>query len=221
MTEAESPSFFSLSPEQVEEQIRDLVRLEEGVTLFYAVDPHEIFDFCLPVFGSEAGRKDVKRIADDQIALYEVFFKFHPPPILLREYASEMDQMLWHVRTGASKGFNRLEAVQRMLERRTEDESLESYILKNFNVLLAAVMDVYSTGAERLQRIARRLSEPPPADVARVLADALAGYQVSRNAGDIFDRLLRGNEVSRCVRGAKDPRLSRRGCQGDRQTDLR
>ncbi|HKD09731.1 MAG TPA: hypothetical protein VKB79_27745 [Bryobacteraceae bacterium] len=192
MMEADSPSFFSLTPEQVEEQIKDLERLDGGATLFYAVDPHEIFDFCLPVFGSEAGKKDIKRIADDQIALYYVFFKFQPPPILLREYDPEMDQMLWHVRTSASKGFNRLESVQRMLEHSAEEESLKDYVLKNFNVLLAAVMDVYSTGAERLQRIARRLSEPPPPEAAKVLADSLAGYRISASVETIFDRLLKG-----------------------------
>jgi len=192
MTKVDSSDLLSLTSEQVEEQIQDLERLDSGATLLYAVDPHEVFDFCLPVFGSDAGRKDIKRIADDQIALYEVFFKFQPPPILLREYGPEMDQMLWHVRTGASKGFNRLEAVQNMLERPTDDESLEAYVLKNFNVLLAAVMDVYSTGAERLQRIASRLSQPLPADAANVLTDALSGYRVSGKAEQIFERLLKG-----------------------------
>jgi hypothetical protein len=190
------PSFFSLTPDRIEDQIGDLRRQKAGATLIYAIDPHEIFDFCFPVLGSDVETKDVRRIADDQIALYEVFFKIQPAPLLLAEYGPELEKILLHFSREASHGFNRLETVKTMLEREGDSgrgaERLENYILRNFNVLLAAVMGIYSSGASRLHDIAGRLSEPRTEAEAAALADAFIAYRPSASTDKIFDLLIKG-----------------------------
>jgi hypothetical protein len=195
MQSTELPSFYNLKPEEIEDQIEDLRRQKQGATLIYAIDPHEIFDFCFPVLGSEVKNRDVRRIADDQIALYEVFFKIDPPPILLGEYAPELDNILSHFSRDFRRGFNRLDNVKTMLERGGkpgDEEKLKSYILRNFNVLLAAVMGIYSSGAERLQQISERLTQPRPETEAAALADAFVAYRPSSLTDDIFDLLVKG-----------------------------
>jgi len=157
----------ALSEGQVADLQRDLWLQQQGITIYYAIDPHEIYDFCFPSIGGAWRSADAQRQSDDQIALFELFFKAVPAPVLLAEYGPEMERMLDYVRKTSASHYSKLDNLNHMIERsairgieaNASDEKIDRYIKDNFSHLLAAVMGVYSLGGDRLIKVATKLGQ--------------------------------------------------------------
>jgi hypothetical protein len=155
------PVLYPLSPSQIDELIRDLrLVLKDNARVFYAIDPHELNDFCFPVDPNSSQEIDIKALADDQAALFEVFYKQHP--LLLTEYSNEIRRNLTYFEKTADDLRDKSEMVDRLIEegelvwkdtpQETEQAQAE-FLRENFNVLLAIAMGIHSLGVKRFRDI--------------------------------------------------------------------
>jgi len=193
------PYLYSVSPEEVQEVINDLELQRNGAHVFYAVDPYDVIDFCFPVNPTDSRNPDMRTIADDQAALYELFYVRTPKPVLLEEYAQEIVRHLRYIQLIVESEMARDDKA--MLQRLVESADLMqvakfsgSVLLEklqsDFNIRLALAMGIYSLGAKRFKELSARLksinrmaSEEPYLEVASL------AYRETLLADEIFARL--------------------------------
>lgn len=160
------PFLQMLRRHEVEEIIRDLSLQQKGAKVFYAVDPYEIFDFCFPFNPSDLKSLDVRVVADDQAALFEIFFTHKEKPVLLPEYTRELQAILAFFERDVDRVYSAAEMIEELVRvseldsiTRQQEIALETIIQSDFNILLAVNMGIYSLGVERFQSVLRhRLS---------------------------------------------------------------
>jgi hypothetical protein len=205
------PSFLDLKSEQIADLVRDVELQQQGVVFYYAIDPYEIHDFCFPFLDERPTRYDLDRVADDQIALNEIIFRHPHPPILPTQYGEEMERILWFLRNRADRGYATLESFHRLIGRTGHSKVLDgseseilSFIAKNMNVLLAALLGAFSSGTDRLDRVLVRIREGPgfPAVDSSTLTGILTSYEESPLAGEI------AHELFKDARGKDDLQLA-------------
>ncbi len=193
-----------LTGEQVEALIRDLWLQEQGISFYYAVDPHEIYDFCFPLVRPDDSPTDAQRQTDDQIALYELFFRTSPRPILLAEYGPELESILEFVRVTGERHYSKVEYAQRLIDRSevgkvsamTSNGELEAYVRENLSHLLAAIMGVHLLGGERLKAITGILKQAAAAFENVVPSVVTEGYRESALVDDIFEQTIKHAEAA-------------------------
>ena len=153
----------NLSADKIEEVIRDFELLDEGYKLHYAVDPHEMVDFCFPVIPENKSEHDINQIADDQIALNEIFFINQNPPLLLDAYFREVNGLMRYFANVFQEAYDHAKWINTLIEEGELDkpEFAESENLKTveekFNVLLAVVYGIYSLGVKRFEEIYNKI----------------------------------------------------------------
>jgi len=201
MSKPDIPQIFAISPDSVEATIRWLKLREAGAQLFFAVDPFEIIEFCFPVQPDSWREKDIDLIADDQAALYEILIRRSTRPLLLAEYKLELQRNIRYLYILAKEAYSKTEMVNELIrlgphEPGAFDKSIGA-LEKNFNVILAVAMGIYSLGLERLQNIYdERLSfedSLPPK-----LSEAMLDYRPSPVEKAIYEELARSipdNEI--------------------------
>lgn len=201
------PSLGYLQPEKIQAVIDDLRLARAGCRLHYAVDPHEIFDFCFPMgpFDSEDGRRDddIDMFAADQAALYEVFFKREEKPLLLEDYVQEINGLMAYSANALASAYDEAEVVNDLIEKGgladiEEDErgqlKLEEtvkLISEKFHIVLAVAMGIYSLGAHRFRSICQQLlvrGEGLPENDPE-LRPHFESYTPTKLADDIFREL--------------------------------
>ena len=152
-----------LLPEEVDPLIHAVELQLEGIALEYVVDTYDIFEFCYPVDPTSNHPVDVKRIADRQITLYELFFRGLGTAMLPPEYDSEMAAILSAFESLLVPGADTVEAIEGVLLHSGFDDSkfgeaierfgLEGGIERDFRILFAARIGLAKTAIDRLRSI--------------------------------------------------------------------
>ena len=160
------PQLYTLSTKSVDNLIEDLQLRIDDAKIYFAVDPYEIFEFCFPVDPKKLRSVNIDQVADDQAALYEVFFVYKNKPVLLKEYAYELNTLLNYVYSRAETIYSKSELIDTIIReaklREIPSEWDESWvelpekIKEEFNVILAVALGIDSLGAERLRDIVGR-----------------------------------------------------------------
>jgi hypothetical protein len=192
-----------LSESQVDDLKRDLWLQEQGTTIYYAIDPHEIYDFCFPSIHGGERAIDAQRQSDDQIALFELFFKAVPAPLLMAEYGPELERILDYVRITGNRHYAKVDNLNHMIERSAirrmgaedSDEKIDRYIKDNFSHLLAAIMGVYSLGGDRLIQVASKLGESARLFDSLMPPQVAESYNQSEIVEDAMRAALAGTKV--------------------------
>jgi hypothetical protein len=190
--ENQLPDLYPLSPLQIQQLINDLRLVnDEKAKVFFAIDPFELMSFCFPIHLSDDSSVDIKTLADDQAALYEIFYRQNA--LLLSEYDHEMDRSLYFYENMTSDRFrDKAEMVDRIIKEGEKiwgtfpagdiDENAE-FLKKNFSVILAIAMGTFNVGITRLRDVydlrlikgdfTRRVQREDLPEVRRILG----GYQ--------------------------------------------
>jgi hypothetical protein len=156
------PDLYALSPQQIQQVIDDLrLVIDDNAKIFYAVDPHELNDFCFPIDPTSNRPVNIKTIADDQAALFEVFYRQRP--LLLREYEREMERKLTHYEGVTEALGYKSEMIDRLIREGElvwedhipgEEAEAQAYFLReNFSIILAIAMGIQSLGVARLKNV--------------------------------------------------------------------
>jgi len=160
--ESHLPDLYALSSQQIQQLINDLRMVnDQDAKVFFVVDPFELISFCFPVHVSEDSDVDIRSLADDQAALYEVFYRQNA--LLLSEYDAEMNRSLYYYEQTTTDRFrDKAELVDRIIKEGERiwhtfpkgdiDENAE-FLKKNFNIILAIAMGTFSLGISRLKDI--------------------------------------------------------------------
>jgi hypothetical protein len=223
------PYLHDLAPEEIDDLIMDLSLRGEGAKIYFAVDPHEIFDFCYPVNPTDTYSLSIDAIADAQAALYEVFFARQEKPLLLPEYVGEVRALFSYLTQDVDNVYSAAEMLEGIIDAGnlsgiTEAEkagALESFLQSSFNIVLAISMGIYSLGTERFRSIFqnRLLTDKPEADTPQdeqtikevyeeysgpILIDQLFNNFRKRPEGQISsgverERKLRADYVDACA----------------------
>jgi hypothetical protein len=187
------PDLYALSPLQIQQLIDDLRLVkDENAKIFFAIDPYELMSFCFPVHLSDDPDADVdiKALADDQAALYEIFYRQNA--LLLSEYDHELDRSLYFFEHTTDRFRDKAKMVDRIIEQGERiwgtfpegdiDENAD-FLKKNFSIILAIAMGTFSVGIIRLRDIydlrlikgdiTRRVQPADLPEVRRILS----GYQ--------------------------------------------
>jgi hypothetical protein len=213
MSKPDIPHLFAISPQSVNEIIHLLELREAGAELYYAVDPFDIIEFCFPVQPDSWREKNIELIADDQAALYEILIRRMPRPLLVNDYKPELQRNVRRLQILAKEAYSKTEMVNELIrlgphELGAFDKSIQA-LEKNFNVILAVAMGIYSLGLERLQNIydERLLFED---SLSPPLLEAMTGYRPSPISTVIYEELARSipdgeveTEVLRLQRAAR------------------
>lgn len=160
------PHLHSVSPEKIQDLIFDLELRRSGAKIHYAVDPYEIFEFCFPINPSEIrNRPPIDVIADDQAALYELFYVRKERPLLVEEYVRELQRILGYFEHTVDYVYTRAEMIDALIkeggleeiagENRRDEEALLNAVQEDFNVILAVAMGIYSVGIDRFRDVFR------------------------------------------------------------------
>jgi hypothetical protein len=189
---------YQLPDDAFTQIIRDVELLKNGCRLHYMVDSHEIIDYCFPIEPSGYSDRTPDQIADDQAALYEVFYNRNLRPILIPDYEAEVRRHLAYLDITAQRAYDGLDLVRVLLgdssvetiKGLTKNEILER-METEFNVLLAAAMGIYSIGVERFKELVSTriqriddMSEP-------FVKEAHASYRATGLVRAIRDDLVR------------------------------
>jgi hypothetical protein len=192
-----SHDIYQLPDEAFAQIIRDVELLQQGCRIHYMVDSHEIIDYCFPIEPTGIIDRPADRIADDQAALYEVFYGREARPILIPDYEAEVLRHLNYLQVTSQDAFENLDLVRALLGESAVQTILgltKEEILKRmeteFNVLLAAAMGIFSIGVDRFKelvstRILRVVDMPED-----FVAEAHASYRETPLARAILDDLL-------------------------------
>jgi hypothetical protein len=155
------PLFQSLGPLDVERIIDDLEFQREGAKLYFAVDPYEVVDFCFPISHVGSNALDIDTVADDQLALYEIFWLWPQKPVLLLEYAKELQGLSYFFNNNLDLVYSRSEMLEEIIrageltQLSTEAEKALAIVESDFHIILAIVMGIYSLGTERFLSVFR------------------------------------------------------------------
>lgn len=153
------PRLHDLSPADVQQVIEDLELELIGAKIFYAIEPSELFDYCFPI-NPRNSVCDIDSVADDQAALYEIFYVRKDKPILLPEYVQELQGIISYAERELRRVYKKAEMIETLIRgaglgdiaNRGEDE-LQDIILNHFNVILAVAMGIYKFGTGRFTDI--------------------------------------------------------------------
>jgi hypothetical protein len=175
MESSRIPHLYNLPVSSIEELIFDLRLRKKGARLHFAVDPSEVYDFCFPINPTALRGYDISTIADHQASLYEVFYVRQDPPLLLSDYAFELQRILAFVQRVVNRDFTKAEMVNDLIRAGglgdmpsdfTDREQpvrlsteVESILKNDFDVILAVVMGILSLGVDRFSDVMRRLKE--------------------------------------------------------------
>lgn len=160
-----------LDPDKIQTVIDDLRLTESGYRLYYAVDPHEVFNFCFPLRSTDSEREgahEIDEVAADQASLYEVCFKHKDKPLLVGDYDEELTGLMRYSRAVLSDAYDAAVVVDALIEKggmediaegRKQDDLAETVqiISQKFHIVLAVAMGIYSLGAERFRTVYREL----------------------------------------------------------------
>lgn len=189
---------FRVTQEQVDMLTRDLRMIEQGAALFVCFDPYEIINYCFPITpGVEYIEATIDEIADDQAALEFGLFSEDFRPILIDEYAAELDRYLQHLAFQADRAYQKATLVQE-LERAAglgtaggdqtrQYRDLEE-VKDEFNISLAVTLGKLSLGLERLREVTARTRRRTEFD-ARI-REALGSYKSGPVGQAIYEKLL-------------------------------
>lgn len=177
MMDTKLPDLYDLSAQQIQQLVDDLRFVTtDKAKIFFAIDPHELNDFCFPIDPVNTTHEvNIKKIADDQAALFEIFYRQRP--FLLKEYRSETEGKLTYYENTAEKLRDKSEMVDRLIAEGKlvwgddipddETDSQAEFLRKNFSVILAIAMGIDSLGVTRLRDIYyRRLTNRNPLNAA-------------------------------------------------------
>jgi hypothetical protein len=188
------PHLFRLSPADIADVIRSMRLKRAGAKLYFAIDPYDLIEFCYPVTpGVMMQDVDIETIADDQAALFEVFVRRLPRPLLINEYTDEVRRNLNRIRTLTKEAFTKTEILKEMIRFAGQDPSSLKTLAaleQDYGVFLAVAMGIFSIGAERLEHVlSKRLdleqSLPPE------LQQALAEYKSTEVVPAVYAELIR------------------------------
>ena len=84
------PKYFSLNVEQVRQLRRDAELKRDLAVIHYVPDVHDLAHFCFPINARTARTVDMPEIADERVALMEIFVRRSIRPILVQEYEREL-----------------------------------------------------------------------------------------------------------------------------------
>jgi hypothetical protein len=200
-----STSSLKISSEQVAEVISDLELIDNSrAKIFFVVDPFEVVEFCFPIDPDRESGTDIEQLADNQAALFEVFYNRPEPAVLLPEYAKEIKAYLDFLTRTTAEVYSKLELFE-SLDRKAdldlaspeflaENAELIDYLQNHFGVLLAVKMGIDSLGLERLLEVRKRLKlieevEKEPASKA-LIEEFVLTYRPSQLAKDIKKYLM-------------------------------
>lgn len=214
------PYLHDLDPEEIDNLITDISLQGRGAKIYFAIDPHEIFDFCFPLNLTDAFSSNIDAIAHDQAALYEVFFARQEKPLLLPEYVGEVRALFSYLTRDVDNVYSATEMLEGIINASnlsgiTEAEkvgALETFLQSSFNIVLAISMGIYSLGAERFRSIFqnRLLTDRPTADTHQdeqtikevydeyrgpILADQLFNDLHKRSEGQVSSGLERDRQL--------------------------
>ena len=160
-----------LRPDKIQTVVNDLRLIQAGYRLYYAVDPHEIFNFCFPLRSADAeqrGTLEIDELAADQASLYEICFKYKEKPLLVGDYADELSGLMRYSTDVLAEAYDAAEVVDALIEKGGVDDIAEhrqgedlaetvQIISQKFHIVLAVAMGIYSLGAERFRQVYRDL----------------------------------------------------------------
>jgi tetratricopeptide (TPR) repeat protein len=169
----------TLRPDKLQRVIEDMQLRLAGYTLYYAIDPYEVYNFCFPL--STSVEAEIETFAADQAALYEICFKHKEKPLLVGRYVDELSGLMRYAADVVSKVYDEAEKVDAlMLKGGVEDIPADALMLRGggdgreandgrdvaeavqvisekFHIVLAVAMGIYSLGAGRFRQVYRDL----------------------------------------------------------------
>jgi len=194
-----------ISSQQIGEVISDLELIgHSNAKILFVVDPFEVIEFCFPIDPDRESNTNIEQLADDQAALFEVFYGRKLPTVLLPEYAEEITNHLDFVTRRSEEVYSKLELLE-SLTRKAELDSPEShkgnselikYFQSNFGVLLAVRMGIDSLGAERLRDVSMKLRMINEVEPQELMIDAIRTYRRSPLADYIYEYLMSDSKAA-------------------------
>jgi hypothetical protein len=155
-----------LTPDDVQVVIDDLILMQKGARLYFAVDPSEVFDFSFPLNPFELKLRGINSIADDQIALYEVFHVNRSKPLILQEYHRELRRIHNYVSSQVTETYTKTEMLREIIKLGdvgaigrpgpSSVTSLQETVEDDFNIILAIMMGLTSAGVQRFGQVVRQ-----------------------------------------------------------------
>jgi len=158
---------LSTSPARIDLIQRDQKLISEGWKIHFAVDPHDIYDFCFPFSNyslREIKPSRVEEMSRIQNGRYEAMFNLTTRPILLEEYEIELDSILkWALRSNSVQDDDEtidrylqtvhLNASDKLNETR---ETLTDLTERDISSTIAIVTGMGAIGSKRLSEIVNR-----------------------------------------------------------------
>src|ERR1035438_2278373 len=194
-----------MSPDELGVVISDLELESQGARICMTVDPYEVSSFCFPL-GTDDRRQSVEfnQLADDQTALYDVFYARDFTPFLLKEYGVEMEAEVDRITRTIDEAYDKTRLVDHLIHQAPsignigDREITLEQIERHFNVALAVVMGIYRIGVERLLEVYTSLlrSALDP-NVDAVLTRTGERYLPSDLVDQIFEMAMRAAEHGR------------------------
>lgn len=199
----ELASLRMLTAAQLQEVLDDLNLQLAGTKIIFCIDPHEIYDFCFPIDPAQTRSTDINTVADDQIALYEVFYNVTEPPLLLPEYRRELDSLTSFLRYTVDRAYSSTDILKSFVDEARlqnvpdvaidNDIELDPRITENLNVYVAIALGVFRLGLDRyLDVVSHRLQLTPKDDA---VITAFANYEKTDVAERVYERLERSIRV--------------------------
>jgi tetratricopeptide (TPR) repeat protein len=212
--------FRNLSHQRVQEVINDFNLLRQGARLYFAVDPHDVFDFCFPFdpAAGVAGRvPDIDRIADEQAGLWEIFFGQKERPLLIAEYVSELKGLASYIEGTVKHVYTRLELLDGMIDLAgvpdlPRSKSVEALLVaaeEHLHVALAVFLGIYSLGLERFRdvvtkRLAFSTPDSPTDAVRKLLHSVFGAYEPTELVGTLRQLLALRRSGADAVRSTRE-----------------
>jgi hypothetical protein len=200
------PQLHDLHPAKIQELIDDLHLRQTGTRLHYAIDTSEVFDFCFPINPTELRSHDINAIAEDQASLYEVFYVRPDRPVLLLDYAFELQRIHEFLKRTINHEFSKAAMVKELIlegglggltsgfsdgENHVYNEELENIVRDDFNVILAIVMGIFSLGVDRFTDVMHRMNSTPLENINPVVKTILDGYEEPTEESPLIKLILR------------------------------
>lgn len=181
---------LDLTPQEVDEIIQDMNFRKKGTQIHLVFDPHELYDFCFPIDTGMHRIANYDKLSNDQVALYELFYRFNNTPILIDDYESELENINVYITHQIESAKDKNERINQLISYAQIDpesykKNIESLIDANFNTFLAINLGIYSLGKERFNQIypqrLRKMSQVLPGNVKQ---------EETELASKIYDRFL-------------------------------
>lgn len=159
---------LKLTSGDIQTVIDDLSLMQDGARIFFAVDPTEVFEYAFPVNPFDLRDKDINTIADDQAALYEVFYVSPFRPLILPEYYKELRRIHGYLTREINFAYTKTEMVSELVKRggvedlvkylriKPDSDQTIELVEEDFNIILAVVMGNVSSGIQRFGQLVRQ-----------------------------------------------------------------